>query len=109
MSTLLVKNIHTLVTMDEQRQEIKNGAILVQDNIIKQVGTTASLPDTADEILDLKGRYVILPGLINTHHHFVQTLTRAVLGAQNSTLFGWLQTLYPIWGNLTSQAVYLAF
>lgn len=106
MSTLLVKNIHTLVTMDEQRQEIKNGAILVQDNIIKQVGTTASLPDTADEILDLKGRYVILPGLINTHHHFVQTLTRAVPGAQNSTLFGWLQTLYPIWGNLTSQAVY---
>lgn len=106
MSTLLVKNIHTLVTMDDQRQEIKNGAILVQDHVIMQVGTTSDLPDTADEILDLKGRHIVLPGLINTHHHFVQTLTRAVPGAQNSTLFGWLQTLYPIWGNLTSQGVY---
>jgi cytosine/adenosine deaminase-related metal-dependent hydrolase len=106
MATLLIKNIHTLVTMDEHRQEIPAGAMLIQDNAIAQVGTTADLPDTADEILDLKGRYIVLPGLINTHHHFVQTLTRAVPGAQNSTLFGWLQTLYPIWGNLTSQAVY---
>jgi len=106
MSTLLVKNIHTLVTMNENRQEIRNGAILVEDNVIRQVGTTADLPDTADEILDLKGRYVVLPGLVNTHHHFVQTLTRAVPGAQNSTLFGWLQTLYPIWANLTAEAVY---
>lgn len=106
MATLLIKNIHTLVTMDEHRQEIPEGAMLIQDNAIAQVGTTADLPDTADEILDLKGRYIVLPGLINTHHHFVQTLTRAVPGAQNSTLFGWLQTLYPIWGNLNSQAVY---
>lgn len=108
MSTLLVKNSHTLVTMDEARREIVNGAIFVRDNIIEQVGTTAELPETADEVVDLKGRHVVLPGLVNTHHHFFQTLTRAVPAAQDSALFGWLQALYPIWSNLTSKEIYLS-
>lgn len=69
MATLLVKNIHTLVTMDDQRQEIRDGAILVEDNVIRQVGKTQEVPNTADEILDLNGRYIVLPGLVNTHHH----------------------------------------
>ena len=106
MSTLLVKNSHTLVTMDEDRREIFGGSIFVRDIVIEQVGTTDELPKAADEVLDLKSRHVVLPGLVNTHHHFFQTLTRAVPAAQNSDLFGWLQSLYPIWSNITSEGIY---
>ncbi len=106
MSTLLVENIHTLVTMNDTRQEIASGALFIRDNVIEQVGTSEALPSTADEVLDLQNRYVVLPGLVNTHHHFFQTLTRAVPAAQDCDLFGWLQTLYPIWGKLTSEGVY---
>jgi cytosine/adenosine deaminase-related metal-dependent hydrolase len=102
MPTLLVKHIHTLVTMDDQRRELKDGALYIEDNVIQQVGLTANLPTTADQVLDLQGRHVVLPGLVNTHHHFFQTLTRAVPGAQNGNLFPWLKTLFPIWGNLTA-------
>lgn len=108
MPTLLVKNIHTLVTMNDSRQEIRNGALLVRDNVIEQVGTTQELPATADEVLDLQGRYLVLPGLVNTHHHFYQTLTRVVPAAQDGSLFTWLQTLYPIWANLTAEGVYIS-
>jgi cytosine/adenosine deaminase-related metal-dependent hydrolase len=108
MSTLLLKNIQTLVTMDAARREIQNAALFVRDQAIEQVGTTAELPQTADEILDLRGRYVVLPGLVNTHHHFFQTLTRAVPAAQNCDLFNWLQTLYPIWANLTPKCIHIS-
>jgi 8-oxoguanine deaminase len=108
MATLLVKNIHTLVTMNATRAEIRDAAIFVRDHVIEQVGPTASLPATADEVLDLRGRHVVLPGLVNTHHHFYQTLTRAVPAAQNCDLFGWLKTLYPIWSRLTAEGVYVS-
>ncbi|PSF38731.1 8-oxoguanine deaminase [Aphanothece hegewaldii CCALA 016] len=108
MSTLLVKNIHTLVTMDEQRREIRQGALYIRDNIIEQVGTTTELPQTAARILDLQNKYIVLPGLVNTHHHFYQTLTRVIPAAQNCDLFYWLKTLYPIWANLTADAVYIS-
>jgi cytosine/adenosine deaminase-related metal-dependent hydrolase len=104
--TLLVKNIHTLVTMDSARTELRDAAIFARGPVIEQIGATSALPATADEVLDLKGRHVVLPGLINTHHHFYQHLTRAVPGAQDRELFGWLKTLYPIWANLTAEAVY---
>ncbi|MEM9152859.1 MAG: amidohydrolase family protein, partial [Cyanobacteria bacterium P01_F01_bin.3] len=106
MSTRLVKNIHTLVTMDDERRELRNGALFIRDNVIEQVGTTDLLPAAADDVLDLKGRHVVVPGFVNTHHHFFQVLTRAVPAAQNCDLFIWLQTLYPIWSNLTSEGVY---
>ncbi len=105
MSTLLVKNIHTLVTMNATRQELQNAAIFVRDREIEQVGLITELPDTADQILDLKGRHLVLPGLVNTHHHFFQTLTRVIPSAQNCSLFQWLQALYPIWANLTPSAI----
>jgi len=69
------------------------------------VGKTVDLPASADQVLDLKGRHVVLPGLVNTHHHFYQTLTRAIPAAQNADLFGWLKTLYPIWSRLTAEGV----
>jgi cytosine/adenosine deaminase-related metal-dependent hydrolase len=105
MPTLLVKNIHTLVTMDAARTEISGGALFVRDHVVEQVGHTADLPETADEVLDLCGRHVVLPGLVNTHHHFYQTLTRVIPAAQNCDLFGWLKTLYPIWSRLTAEGV----
>jgi 8-oxoguanine deaminase len=107
MSTLLVKNALVLVTMDEMRREIPRGALFVRDHVIEQVGLTAELPDTADEVLDLSG-HVVLPGLVNTHHHMYQTLTRAVPGCQNHKLFDWLRTLYPIWAGLRPEAVYVS-
>lgn len=106
MSTLLVKNIHTLVTMNAARQELRDGAIFVRDHVIEQVGCTQDLPDTADEVLDLHGRHVVMPGLVNTHHHFYQTLTRAIPAAQNCDLFSWLKVLYPLWSRLTAEGVY---
>jgi 8-oxoguanine deaminase len=104
MSTLLLKNIGTLVTMDSQRREIKNGAIFVRDNVIEAVGTLEDMPQTtADEVLNLPN-HVVMPGMVNTHHHMFQNLTRVM--AQEYELFGWLTTLYPIWQNLTAEMIY---
>lgn len=107
MSTLLIKHAHTLVTMDNHRREIPDGGLFIQDGFIVQVGPTAELPPTADEVVDLTG-HVVMPGLVNTHHHFYQTLTRAVPAAQNANLFHWLKTLYPIWARLTPDDIYLS-
>ncbi|HEY9768963.1 MAG TPA: 8-oxoguanine deaminase [Coleofasciculaceae cyanobacterium] len=106
MTTLLIKNIHTLVTMDEQRREIRHGALLIKDNAIEQVGTTEELPDTADEVLNLQDRHLVLPGLVNTHHHFFQNLTRVTPAGQNGDLFQWLTAHYPLWSNLTAEGMY---
>lgn len=104
MSTLLVKHARVLATQDAQWGEIADGGLFAQDGMITQVGPTASLPPTADEVLDLTD-HVVLPGLVNTHHHLYQTLTRAVPAAQDADLFHWLVTLYPIWARLTPEAV----
>ena len=106
MSTLLVKNIHTLVTMDDEQREIRRGALFIRDNIIEQVGTTEELADTADEVLDLQDKHIVLPGLINTHHHFFQNLTRVTPAGQNGDLFQWLTAHYPLWSNLTAEGMY---
>lgn len=105
--TLLVKNATLLVTMDDLRREIPAGGLFIRDGFIEQVGKTEELPASADEILDLSG-HIVLPGLINTHHHFYQTLTRAVPAAQNANLFNWLKTLYPIWARMTSEEIYIS-
>ena len=104
MTTLLVKNAH-LLTMDDHQTELADGGLFIEDGFIKLVGQTDSLPDTADEVLDLTG-HVVLPGLVNTHHHFYQTLTRAVPAAQDANLFNWLKTLYPIWARLTPHDIF---
>src|SRR5512133_1415650 len=104
MTTLLIKHAY-LATMDDRQSEIRDGGLFIRDGFIEQVGPTAELPQTADEVLDLSG-YVVLPGLVNTHHHFYQTLTRAVPAAQNANLFNWLKTLYPIWARMTPDDIY---
>ncbi|WP_420473211.1 8-oxoguanine deaminase [Noviherbaspirillum sp. ST9] len=98
--TLLIRNAHVLVTMDHARREIADGAVFVRGNVIEQVGRTADLPQDADEVIDAR-HHVVLPGLVNTHHHMFQSLTRAVPAAQDGELFNWLQNLYPIWTRLT--------
>jgi 8-oxoguanine deaminase len=105
MSTLLVRHAELLVTMDGDRRRIPDGGLFVRNNVIEQVGPTGELPAGTDFTVDARGM-IILPGLVNTHHHFYQTLTRAVPAAQDAMLFGWLKTLYPIWAGLTSEAVY---
>jgi 8-oxoguanine deaminase len=100
MATFLVKNARLLASMDGTRREIENGGLFIENGFIKQVGKTDDLPQIADEVLDLKD-HLVLPGLVNTHHHFYQTLTRAVPAAQDANLFNWLKTLYPIWARMT--------
>ena len=104
MSTLLVKNATILGTMDDHQREIPAGGLFIRDGFIELVGETASLPKTADEVLDLSG-HLVLPGLVNTHHHFYQTLTRAVPAAQDANLFHWLKTLYLIWERMTPEDI----
>lgn len=107
MSTLLVRNASLLVTMDEGRREIPDGGLFARDGFVEQVGPSAELPQSADEVLDLEG-HLVLPGLVNTHHHFYQTLTRAVPAAQNANLFNWLKTLYPIWARMSPEDIYVS-
>jgi 8-oxoguanine deaminase len=107
MSTLLIKHAAILVCMDEGRREIPDGGLFIQDGFIEQVGPTSELPAEADKVLDLSG-HLVLPGLVNTHHHFYQTLTRAVPAAQDANLFNWLKTLYPIWARMTPEDVFIS-
>jgi len=93
--------------MDEHRREMPGGGLFIRDGFIEQVGLTVDLPERADEILDMTG-HIVLPGLINTHHHFYQTLTRVVPAAQNSNLFNWLKTLYPIWSRMTPEDIQIS-
>ncbi|MBS0353997.1 MAG: 8-oxoguanine deaminase [Proteobacteria bacterium] len=102
--TLLLHHADILVTMDATRREIPDGAVFIRDGVIEAVGPSAELPAHADEVRDLSGR-IVLPGLVNTHHHMYQSLTRAVPGAQDAELFGWLQTLYPLWAGLTPEMI----
>ncbi len=106
MTTLLIKNAH-IVTMDDHQREIPEGGLFIRDGILEQVRLTRDLPQAADEVLDLKG-HIVLPGLVNTHHHFYQTLTRAVPAAQDANLFNWLKTLYPIWARLTPDDIFIS-
>lgn len=105
MSTLLLKNAALLITMDERRRRIERGGLWVRDNVIETVGPSSELPQEADRVIDASGM-VVLPGLVNTHHHLYQTLTRALPAVQDVELFDWLVTLYPLWAELTAEAVY---
>ena len=104
-TTLLVKHADMLLTMDSAHERIPDGGMFIRGNVIEQIGPTADLPAEADRIIDASGM-IIMPGLINIHHHLYQTLTRALPGAQDAKLFDWLVRLYPVWGELTDEAVY---
>jgi len=103
MATLLVRGATMLVTMDAARREISGGGLFARDGIIEAVGPDETLPTTADLILDA-GDQIVLPGLINTHHHLDQVLTRNLPAGQNAELFDWLRAHYDIWARRTPEA-----
>ena len=91
-------------------EELQDAAILIENGVIKAVGSNASLASHAarvDEVMNLSG-HIVIPGLVNTHHHLFQNLTRLIPEAQNESLFGWLKTLYPIWQQLTPDDIYIS-
>ena len=104
MTTLLIRNADCIAAFDDARTEPKNASIFVRDNLIEAIGPAAALPQDADEVIDARG-HVVIPGLVNTHHHMYQTLTRAIPGVQDAELFGWLRGLYPIWAGITPEMV----
>lgn len=110
-TSILLKNATVLATMDDARREIADGAVLVRGPEIIAVGTTAEIVaahgGTADEVIDLSG-HVLLPGLVNTHHHMFQSLTRATPAGQDAELFGWLTAHYPIWANITPEMFHVS-
>ena len=105
MPTMLVTDASLVVAMDDADRRVADGGVYMRDGVIERVGPTSVLPKRADRVISARGM-ILLPGLVNTHHHLYQTLTRAVPAAQNATLFQWLKTLYPIWARLTPDAVY---
>lgn len=110
MALTVIKNADRLVTMDDARTEIADGALAFRNGVIEAVGATSDLApliDAADEIVDAVG-CVVTPGLVNTHHHLYQSLTRALPGATNASLFGWLQRLYPVWACYRPEDVFAA-
>ncbi|RKF16741.1 8-oxoguanine deaminase [Roseovarius spongiae] len=104
MSSVLLKNADCVLTMDDAGREIAGGGVFVEGNRIAAVGGPDDLPATADEVIDLAG-HILLPGLVNTHHHMFQTLTRVAPAGQDAELFGWLRSLFPIWQKLTPEMV----
>ncbi|NQU26925.1 MAG: amidohydrolase family protein, partial [Candidatus Marinimicrobia bacterium] len=103
MSQILIKNPLLIATMDDDRRELPGGHILIENGVIISIGLEI-LDIPADETIDASGM-VVLPGLVNTHHHFYQTLTRNIPLMQNQSLFGWLTNYYEVWRELTAEAV----
>jgi len=105
MTTLLIHNAHTIASQDDARTEWRNASLWVQDGRIAFLGASADLPAQAlqsDTVIDAR-HHLVTPGLVNTHHHMYQSLTRAIPAVQDAELFGWLQGLYPLWAGLTPE------
>lgn len=107
MKTTLIKNIHTLATFDKNGTELKDAWIKIEGNIIKEIGTKEVSEEGFDEVIDAKDM-LIMPGFVNTHHHFYQSLFRAVPAVQDAKLFDWLVYLYERWKYIDEEAVYVS-
>jgi cytosine/adenosine deaminase-related metal-dependent hydrolase len=105
--TLLVRHAAEIITMDPARRRIPDGAILVRDHVIEAIGPTDELPASADRVIEARDM-VIIPGMVNTHHHLYQTLTRALPAVEHAKLFDWLVYLYPLWARMDSEAAYVS-
>jgi 8-oxoguanine deaminase len=112
MSSLLIENATCIATLDDtdpaNGRELTDASLFVRDNQIEWLGPASELPPAlrseATEVIDARG-HLVTPGLVNTHHHMYQSLTRAIPGVQDAELFGWLRGLYPIWAGLTPEMV----
>lgn len=105
MPDILIRNAAAVVTMNSAREEIPGGDVLIRGGVIAAVGSNLAAPGA--EVVEAKG-CVVTPGLVNTHHHLYQTLTRAVPGGQDALLFGWLKTLYPIWAGFGPEEMFIS-
>ncbi len=106
MATLLIKNADAIVTMDDKNTVLNHTDMLIVDGIIKEIGKNIVLDTKEDtRVIDAAGK-IVYPGLINTHHHLYQTLTRNISAVQNMELFPWLRALYQLWKNLTADMGY---
>jgi len=106
MTKLQIINAETIVTMDAGRREVSGGSVVVEDGVIVSVGNSAPADD-CDETIDARG-CVVTPGLVNTHHHLFQTLTRAVPAGQDALLFDWLRALYPVWARMQPEDMFVS-
>ncbi len=104
MSEILIRNADAVVTMNSARAELRGGDVLIRGGVIAAVGQGLV---TVGKVVEAKG-CVVTPGLVNTHHHLYQTLTRAVPGGQDALLFGWLKTLYPIWAGFGPEEMFVS-
>ena len=105
--SLLIKNISYLATMDKDQNEYSNVSVFCKSGKIEKIGSNLVLEDKVDNIIDGTDK-VVIPGLVNTHHHLFQNLTRVYKPAQNSSLFGWLTSLYPVWQNIIPSDIYIS-
>ncbi len=105
MTTLLIQNAHTIATLNDAGDELSNASIFIRNNCIEAIGPADALPSTADRVINAQ-HHVVIPGMVNTHHHMSQSLTRAIPGVQNAELFSWLRGLYPIWAGLQPDMIY---
>ncbi len=108
MKTLLIRNARRIATFDHsdprKAGELRDASVFIRGNVIEAMGPAADMPQTADEVIDARG-HLVTPGMVNTHHHMVQSLTRAIPQVQDAELFAWLRGLYPIWAGLTPEMV----
>ena len=105
MVDLVIKNARLVATMDDQRRELAGGWVSVVEGRIDGIGSDD--PPHANVVIDASG-CLVTPGLINTHHHLYQNLTRAYHDMTNKPLFGWLQSLYPLWKSIDEESIYLS-
>lgn len=105
--SLLIRNIHTLVTLDGEDREIHGGYVYSETGVIKKIGTKPPRELRPSRTIDASS-CIAIPGLINTHHHLFQTLTRAMTAAANAELFDWLRALYPLWTRIDEEATHVA-
>lgn len=105
MSDILIRNIDTLITMDDDRRELTGVDLRLSGGVVAEIGQ--GLDSGMAETVDARG-CVVTPGLVNTHHHLYQSMTRAVPGAQDALLFGWLQKLYPIWAAMGPEEMFVS-
>ena len=105
MADTLIKGAEVIITMDDQQRELLGNDLLLRDGVIAEIGK--NLRSEGATVFSAQGK-IITPGLVNTHHHLYQTLTRAVPGAQDALLFGWLKRLYPIWSRFGPEEMYIS-
>jgi len=104
MPSLLVKNAAHLLPQKMGLSDLTDAGLYAEGGVILAVGPSSELPSTADEVVDATG-CVVTPGLVNTHHHLYQNLTRVVPAGVDASLFGWLQALYPIWARMSPEHI----